>query len=68
MFGIYCADLVNFLSRLAVEKAEEAMRAEQARFLELQQELDQERALILRKNKEEEQRREVRKAFTSFIY
>uniref|UniRef100_A0A3Q2FFS1 Pericentrin n=1 Tax=Cyprinodon variegatus TaxID=28743 RepID=A0A3Q2FFS1_CYPVA len=55
-------ELLCRMAQRQTQEAEEAMRAEQARFLELQQELDQERALILRKNKEEEQRREVRKA------
>ncbi|KAK5617014.1 hypothetical protein CRENBAI_016494 [Crenichthys baileyi] len=45
--------------RLAVEEAEEALRTEQKRFLELQQELEQERALVLRKDREEEERREA---------
>ncbi|XP_047200841.1 pericentrin isoform X3 [Girardinichthys multiradiatus] len=45
--------------RLAVEEAEEALRTEQKRFQELQQELEQERALVLRKDREEEERREA---------
>lgn len=36
------------------------MRREQARVCELQQELEQERTLSLRKGREEEERREVR--------
>uniref|UniRef100_A0A3Q2P6W8 Pericentrin n=1 Tax=Fundulus heteroclitus TaxID=8078 RepID=A0A3Q2P6W8_FUNHE len=48
-------------SRLAVEEAEEALRSEQTRFQELQQEVEQERALSLRKNRETEERREVRR-------
>ncbi|XP_025756941.1 pericentrin [Oreochromis niloticus] len=44
--------------RLTIEEAEEALRREQARVCELQQELEQERALSLRKGREEEERRE----------
>lgn len=43
-----------------IEEAEEALRREQTRVCELQQELEQERALSLRKGREEEERREVR--------
>ncbi|KAM9707457.1 pericentrin isoform 3-T3 [Menidia menidia] len=43
--------------RLTVEEGEEAVRREQTRVQELQRELDQERALSLRKDKEEEERR-----------
>ncbi|XP_043999044.1 pericentrin isoform X2 [Gambusia affinis] len=45
--------------RLAAEEAEEALRAEQTRFQELQQELEQERALILCKDREREERMEA---------
>ncbi|XP_021163480.2 pericentrin [Fundulus heteroclitus] len=44
---------------LAVEEAEEALRSEQTRFQELQQEVEQERALSLRKDRETEERREA---------
>ncbi|XP_026194895.1 pericentrin-like isoform X2 [Anabas testudineus] len=43
--------------RLAVEENEEALRREQTKVQELQQQLEQERALSLRKNREEEERR-----------
>ncbi|XP_070776144.1 pericentrin [Enoplosus armatus] len=43
--------------RLAVEEGEEVLRREQTRVQELQQQLEQERALSLRKEKEEEERR-----------
>ncbi|XP_036981473.1 pericentrin isoform X2 [Acanthopagrus latus] len=43
--------------RLAVEEGEEAMRREQTRVQELQQQLEQERALSLRKDREEDERR-----------
>ncbi|XP_074547801.1 pericentrin [Halichoeres trimaculatus] len=45
--------------RLAVEEGEEALRREQSRVQELQQQLEQERALSLRKEREEEERREA---------
>lgn len=47
--------------RLAAEEAEEALRTEQTRFQELQQELAQERALILCKDRERGERMEVRR-------
>ena len=50
----------SFFSRLTVQEDEEAMKSEQTRVQELQQELEQERALSLRKDKEEEERRGVR--------
>ncbi|XP_038584251.1 pericentrin isoform X3 [Micropterus salmoides] len=43
--------------RLAVEEGEEALRREQTRVQELRQQLEQERALSLRKDREEEERR-----------
>ncbi|XP_027130303.1 pericentrin isoform X5 [Larimichthys crocea] len=43
--------------RLTVEEGEEALRREQTRVQEIQQELEQERALSLRKDREEEERR-----------
>ncbi|XP_044023203.1 pericentrin isoform X3 [Siniperca chuatsi] len=43
--------------RLAVEEGEEALRREQTKVQELQQQLEQERALSLRKDREEEERR-----------
>ena len=46
--------------RLVVDEAEEALRREQTRVLELQQQLEQERAVSLRKDREEEERRGVR--------
>lgn len=46
--------------RLAVEEGEEALRREQTRVQELRQQLEQERALSLRKDREEEERRGVR--------
>ena len=46
--------------RLAVEEGEEALKEEQTRVQELQQQLEQERDLSLRKDREEEERREVR--------
>lgn len=49
-----------YFSRLAVEEGDESLRREQTRVQELQQQLEQERALSLRKDREEEQRREVR--------
>lgn len=49
----------NFSSRLAVEEGEGALRAEQTRVQELQQQLEHERDLSLRREREEEQRREV---------
>ncbi|XP_039642921.1 pericentrin isoform X3 [Perca fluviatilis] len=45
--------------RLALEEREEALRREQTRVQELQQQLEQERALSLRKDREEEERREA---------
>ncbi|XP_017270711.1 pericentrin isoform X2 [Kryptolebias marmoratus] len=45
--------------RLTVEEGEEALRREQTRVEQLQQELEQERALIVRKDKEGEERREA---------
>ncbi|XP_042292883.1 pericentrin isoform X3 [Thunnus maccoyii] len=45
--------------RLAVEEGEEALRREQTRIQELQQQLEQERVLSLRREKEEEERREA---------
>ncbi|XP_051804402.1 pericentrin isoform X2 [Acanthochromis polyacanthus] len=45
--------------RLMVEEGEEALRREQARVQELQQELEQERVMSLRKDIEEEDRREA---------
>ncbi|KAG7229208.1 hypothetical protein INR49_013151 [Caranx melampygus] len=45
--------------RLAVEEGEEALRREQTRVQELQQQLDQERALSVRREREEEERREA---------
>ncbi|XP_060938561.1 pericentrin [Limanda limanda] len=45
--------------RLAVEEGEEALKEEQTRVQELQQQLDQERVLSLRKDREEEERREA---------
>ncbi|XP_008397956.1 pericentrin isoform X2 [Poecilia reticulata] len=45
--------------RLAAEEAEEALRTEQTRFQELQQELEQERALVLCAAREREERMEV---------
>lgn len=52
---------VDLFFRLAVEEAEEALRTEQTRFQELQQEQDQERALNVRKDREKEEQREVRR-------
>ncbi|XP_073339039.1 pericentrin isoform X1 [Pagrus major] len=43
--------------RLAVDQGEEAMRREQTKVQELQQQLEQERALSLRKEREEDERR-----------
>ncbi|XP_041809392.1 pericentrin isoform X2 [Chelmon rostratus] len=43
--------------RLALEEGEEALRKEQTRVREFQQQLEQERALSLRKDREEEERR-----------
>lgn len=43
------------------------MRREQTKVQELQQQLEQERALSLRKNREEEERREVRWALKTCI-
>ncbi|XP_078134423.1 pericentrin isoform X2 [Sander vitreus] len=43
--------------RLALEEGEEALKREQTRVQELQQQLEQERALSLRKDREEEERR-----------
>ncbi len=51
--------IVLFL-RLAVEEGEEALRREQTRVKELQQQLEQERSLSLRKDREQEERRGVR--------
>ncbi|XP_041668237.1 pericentrin isoform X2 [Cheilinus undulatus] len=45
--------------RMAVEEGEEALQREQSRVQELQQQLEQERALSLRKDREEEKRREA---------
>ncbi|XP_029972288.1 pericentrin isoform X2 [Salarias fasciatus] len=45
--------------RMTVDKCEEALRREQARVQELQRELEQEQALSLRKDKEDEERREA---------
>ncbi|CAJ1074387.1 pericentrin isoform X4 [Xyrichtys novacula] len=43
--------------RLSVEEGEEALRREQSRVQELQQQLEQERALSLRRDRQEEERR-----------
>ncbi|XP_034431835.1 pericentrin isoform X3 [Hippoglossus hippoglossus] len=45
--------------RLAVEEGEEALKEEQTRVQELQQQLEQERVLSLRKDREEDERREA---------
>ncbi|KAM4723553.1 pericentrin isoform 2-T2 [Anableps anableps] len=45
--------------RLTLEETEETLKTEQTRFQELQHELEQERALILRKDQEKEERREA---------
>ncbi|KAM4625822.1 pericentrin [Polymixia lowei] len=45
--------------RLAVEEGEEAVRSEQTIVQDLQQQLEQERALTLRREREEEERRET---------
>ncbi|XP_029316030.1 LOW QUALITY PROTEIN: pericentrin [Cottoperca gobio] len=45
--------------RVAVEEGEEAVRREQSRVQELQQQLEQERALSLREDREKEERREA---------
>lgn len=45
--------------RLSAEEDEEALRREQTRVQELQQQLEQERALNLRKEREVEERKEV---------
>ncbi|XP_065822477.1 pericentrin isoform X2 [Labrus bergylta] len=47
--------------RLAVEEGEEALRREQSRVQELQQQLKQERDVSLQKDREEEERREAAK-------
>lgn len=54
-----CAFLLHFI-RLAVEEGEEALRREQSNIKELQQQLEEERALSVRKKREQEERREVR--------
>lgn len=46
--------------RVVVEEGEESLRREKNRVCELQQQLEQERAVSLRKVKEEEERRGVR--------
>lgn len=46
--------------RMVVEEGEDSLRTEQNKVHELQQQLEQERALSLRKEKEEEERRGVR--------
>lgn len=46
--------------RAVVEEGEESLRREKTRVSELQQQLEQERAVSLRKAKEEEERRGVR--------
>lgn len=46
--------------RLAVDGSDEALRKEQSRVQELQQLLEQERAVSARKNREEEEQRGVR--------
>lgn len=46
--------------RVVVEEGEESFRREKNRVCELQQQLEQERAVSLRKVKEEEERRGVR--------
>lgn len=51
--------MVSF-PRLAVEGSDEALKTEQSRVQELQQLLEQERAVSARKNREEEEKREVR--------
>lgn len=51
--------IVVFL-RLAVDEGEEALRREQTRIQELQQQLEQERAVSLRKDRDAEERRGVR--------
>lgn len=51
--------IVPFL-RVVVEEAEESLRREKNRVCEFQQQLEQERAVSLRKVKEEEERRGVR--------
>lgn len=53
--------MLFFPFRVAVEEGEEALRREQTTVQELQQQLEQERALSLRKDREEEGRREVRR-------
>ncbi|XP_074517504.1 pericentrin isoform X8 [Sebastes fasciatus] len=50
-------------ARVAVEEGEEALRREQTTVQELQQQLEQERALSLRKDREEEGRREMKLLF-----
>ncbi|KAK2826430.1 hypothetical protein Q5P01_020644 [Channa striata] len=50
--------------RHAVEEGEECLRREQTTVQELQQQLQQERALTLRKNREEEERREAVQVFS----
>lgn len=51
--------IVVFL-RLAVDEGEEALRREQTRVQELQQQLEQERAVSLHKDRDAEERRGVR--------
>lgn len=46
--------------RLSVNEVEAALRKEQSRVQELQQQLEQERAVSLRKDREEEEMRGVR--------
>lgn len=46
--------------RLSVNEVEAALRKEQSRVQEFQQQLEQERAVSLRKDREEEERRGVR--------
>lgn len=58
---------IVLFSRLAVDQSEEAFRREQTRVQELQQQLEQERALSLRKDREEEERRGVRRELKTCI-
>lgn len=51
--------IVPFL-RVVVDEGEESLKREQNRVCELQQQLEQERAVSLHKEKEEEERRGVR--------
>lgn len=52
--------LMLTLFRRTVEENEECLRREQTRIQELQRDLEQEKALNLRKDQEEEERRAVR--------